>query len=50
MSCLKSLNPSLWAGTTSETPGVLEAWEVERVMQLLHSPDILLRRKVSLHF
>jgi hypothetical protein len=28
-------------------PSVMEEWEVERVMQLLSSPDVLLRKKVS---
>jgi AP-4 complex subunit epsilon-1 len=50
ISCLGCLDPTLWAGTTSEAPAVLEAWEVEKVMQLLDSPDSLLRRKVSCNF
>jgi AP-4 complex subunit epsilon-1 len=40
------LEPDLWAGTKPETPAVLEGWEVERVMQLLHSSDSLIRKKV----
>lgn len=47
LSCLECLSPALWAGTTPEIPPVLEAWEVERVMQLLYSKDPLIRRKVS---
>ncbi|KAF4598384.1 hypothetical protein EYR38_006786 [Pleurotus pulmonarius] len=45
LSCLECLSPALWAGTTPEIPAVLEAWEVERVMQLLYSLDPLIRRK-----
>ncbi|KAF7428422.1 hypothetical protein PC9H_007646 [Pleurotus ostreatus] len=45
LSCLECLTPALWAGTTPDIPPVLEAWEVERVMQLLYSKDPLMRRK-----
>lgn len=45
LSCLECLSPALWAGTTPDIPPVLEAWEVERVMQLLYSKDPLMRRK-----
>lgn len=47
VACLDSLNPKLWAGTTPGTPSALEAWEVERIMQLLDSQDSTLRRKVG---
>ena len=47
LSCLECLEPALWAGTRSDTPGVLEAWEVERVMQMLDSSDNLIRKKVG---
>lgn len=46
VSCLEALDPKLWAGTTPDLPAVLESWEVERVMQLLDSPDPSLRKKV----
>lgn len=46
ISCLDNLNAALWAGTTLEIPSALEAWEVERVMRFLDSPDPSLRRKV----
>ncbi|GJE90878.1 hypothetical protein PsYK624_070220 [Phanerochaete sordida] len=45
VSCLDYLEASLWAGTNPDTASVLEAWEVERVMQLLDSQDSTLRRK-----
>jgi AP-4 complex subunit epsilon-1 len=35
-----------WSGSRPECPAVLEAWEVERVMQQLQSPDIQLREMV----
>lgn len=46
ISCLDNLDAALWAGTTPEIPSALEAWEVERVMRLLDSPDSSLRRMV----
>lgn len=46
LSCLESVDPSLWAGTSDAIPAVLEAWEVERIMQLLDSDDGLIRKKV----
>ena len=46
LSCMDYLDPQLWAGTNPDIPTVLEAWEVERVMQLLDSPDSSIRRKV----
>ncbi len=47
LSCLESLDPDLWAGTSEAIPATLEAWEVERIMQLLDSRDNFIRRKVS---
>lgn len=47
LSCLDNLDAKLWAGTTPEIPSALEEWEVERVMQLLDSPDPSLRKKVG---
>lgn len=47
LSCLESMNPDIWAGTSETIPGVLEAWEVEQIMQLLDSRDNLIRKKVS---
>ena len=49
LSCLACIPPAIWAGTTQDIPAVLEAWEVERVMQLLSAPDPTLRLKVR-HF
>jgi len=46
LSCLACVPPAIWAGTTQEVPAVLEAWEVERVMQLLSAPDPAIRLKV----
>ncbi|KAI0723998.1 ARM repeat-containing protein [Cerioporus squamosus] len=42
---LSSVNPTLWAGTTPESPAVLEEWEVERVMKLLECEDRLIRKQ-----
>jgi len=46
LSCLACVPPAIWAGTTQDIPAVLEVWEVERVMQLLSSPDPAIRLKV----
>ncbi|KAI0255354.1 armadillo-type protein [Lactifluus subvellereus] len=43
LSCLSCIPPAIWAGTTQEVPPVLEAWEVDRVMQLLSAPDPAIR-------
>ncbi|KAH8980845.1 ARM repeat-containing protein [Lactarius hatsudake] len=43
LSCLACVPPAIWAGTAQDIPPVLEAWEVERVMQLLSSPDPTIR-------
>ncbi|KAJ3565906.1 hypothetical protein NP233_g7346 [Leucocoprinus birnbaumii] len=48
LSCLESIDPGLWAGTSEAIPAVLEAWEVELIMQLLDSNDDLIRKK-TLH-
>lgn len=45
LTCLECIDPVLWAGTLPERPAVLDAWEVERVMQFLHSADSAIRRK-----
>ncbi|TFY59621.1 hypothetical protein EVG20_g7714, partial [Dentipellis fragilis] len=45
LSCLIYTPPEFWAGTSADIPAVLEGWEVERVMQLLESPDPIIRRK-----
>ncbi|KAI0062104.1 ARM repeat-containing protein [Artomyces pyxidatus] len=45
LSCLECVHPTLWAGTSPKIPAVLEAWEVERIMQLLSSPDGAIRTK-----
>ena len=49
LGCLARIDPALWAGTSPERPLVLEGWEVERIMQLLTSPDPAIRVKVRLH-
>jgi AP-4 complex subunit epsilon-1 len=46
ISCLECVDPGLWAGTSEAIPAVLEAWEVEQIMQLLDSNDDFIRRKV----
>ena len=47
LSCLECIDPSLWAGTKSDIPAVLEGWEVERVIALLDSQDVSIRKKVG---
>ncbi|KAF9647646.1 ARM repeat-containing protein [Thelephora ganbajun] len=42
---LEVAEPRLWAGTDSQIPAVLDAFEVELIMQQLDSPDGLIRRK-----
>ena len=44
---LEAIPAEYWSGSSDEYPAVLEAWEVERVMQLLQSPDQQLRKTVS---
>ena len=46
LSCLACVPPAIWAGTTEDISAILEAWEVERMMQLLSTPDPALRLKV----
>lgn len=46
LSCLESVDPGLWAGTSEAIPAVLEAWEVEQIMHFLDSNDNLIRKKV----
>ena len=46
--CLSSVDPLLWAGTTSEIPPVLEEWEVERVMKLLECEDKVVRKQAGI--
>jgi len=48
LACLFCLDPGVWAGTLPDQPLALEAWEVEKIMQLLDSPDDLIRNTVSL--
>jgi AP-4 complex subunit epsilon-1 len=47
LSCLESLDPMVWAGTTEEYSAVLDAFEVGRVMEFLDAPDHLMRKKVG---
>ncbi|KAG6812004.1 hypothetical protein H0H92_004969 [Tricholoma furcatifolium] len=44
LSCILCVDPILWAGTSNQVPGTLDSWEVERIMQLLESPDSLIRK------
>ena len=44
LACLLCLEPEIWAGTSSDHPIALEAWEVEKIMQYLDSPDALAAR------
>lgn len=43
---LETADPRLWAGTDPQIPAVLDAFEVEIIMQQLDSPDSLIRAKV----
>lgn len=43
---LEEAEPRLWAGTDPQIPAVLDAFEVELIMQQLDSPDNLIRLKV----
>lgn len=45
LSCIECLDAAAWAGTIPEVPGVLDSWEVERIMTFLDSPDEAIRRK-----
>jgi hypothetical protein len=44
---LETADPRLWAGIDPQIPAVLDAFEVELIMQQLDSPDSLIRKKVS---
>ena len=43
---LETAEPRLWAGTDPQIPAVLDAFEVELIMQQLDAPDGLIRKKV----
>lgn len=43
---LETVEPRLWAGTDPQVPSVLDAFEVELIMQQLDAPDGLIRKKV----
>ncbi|VDB85198.1 unnamed protein product [Peniophora sp. CBMAI 1063] len=43
LACLSCVDPDVWAGTVPERPLLLDALEVERVVQLMASPDPLIR-------
>jgi AP-4 complex subunit epsilon-1 len=46
LSCIGFVDPNLWVGRSKDMPAILEAWEVEKIMQLLDSNDDLIRKKV----
>lgn len=46
VSCLECIDVTIWAGTTSESPAVLEERHFGRIMQLLDSLDLTIFRKV----
>lgn len=46
LSLLETADPRSWAGTDPRIPAVLDAFEVELIMQQLDSPDSLIRKKV----
>ena len=48
LSCLDCVDARWWAGTTPESPAILEQHEVHRFMIMLDSSDSLIRRKVSI--
>jgi hypothetical protein len=43
---LETAEPRLWAGTDPQVPSVLDALEVELIMQQLDAPDGMIRKKV----
>ena len=43
---LETADPRLWAGADPQIPPMLDAFEVELIMQQLDSPDGLIRKKV----
>ncbi|KAK7472924.1 hypothetical protein VKT23_001029 [Stygiomarasmius scandens] len=44
LTCLDSVSPVFWAGTSADVPAVLKEWEVGQVMRLLDSSDTLVRK------
>lgn len=46
VSCLECIDVTIWAGTTSESPAVLEEVHFGRIMRLLDSLDLTIFRKV----
>lgn len=50
VSSLECVDPAVWGGTSPGTPAVLDEWEVQRIMQLLDSPDSLIRQMVSMTY
>jgi len=46
LTCLGSIDAVFWAGSTETFPTVLEASEVEKIMQFVDSPDSCIRIKV----
>ncbi|PPQ74498.1 hypothetical protein CVT26_007958 [Gymnopilus dilepis] len=45
LACLGSVDAALWAGTEPDYPAALDAFEFERIMQLLSSADPSIRQK-----
>ncbi|KAF8348155.1 armadillo-type protein [Amanita rubescens] len=43
--CLDSLDAEAWSGSTDIFPSVLDDWEMEKIMHMIDSPDVLIRTK-----
>jgi AP-4 complex subunit epsilon-1 len=46
--CLDSLDAETWSGSTDIFPSVLDDWEMEKIMHMIDSPDVLIRTKVKI--
>lgn len=45
--CLDSLDAKFWSGSTDIFPSVLDGVEMEKIMHMIDSPDVLIRTKVK---
>lgn len=45
--CLDSLDAKFWSGSTEIFPSVLDGMEMEKIMHMIDSPDVLIRSKVK---
>ena len=45
--CLDSLDAKFWSGSTDSFPSVLDGVEMEKIMHMIDSSDVLIRTKVK---